>query len=70
MLAECGPPVNRLQHGGWTTLHAAHNGDKETIQILLQHGADALAQNDAGKRPAEIAECKGYADGLTLLSAA
>lgn len=70
MLVESGAPVNAKQHGNWTALHAAaDNGDKEMIKILLQHGADLLAQNDAGQTPSDIAEAKGHADVLTLLSA-
>src|SRR5689334_23454650 len=54
MLVESDAPVNAKQHGGWTPLHAAaDNGDEEMIKILLQHGADPLAQNDDGKTRSE-----------------
>jgi ankyrin repeat protein len=71
MLVESDAPVNAKQHGGWTALHAAaDNGDEEMIKILLQHGADPLAQNDDGKIPAQIAQLKGRDKALQLLSAA
>ena len=40
------------------------------IKILLQHGADPLAQNDDGKTPANIAQLKGRENALKVLSAA
>lgn len=71
MLVESDAPVNLKQHGGWTALHAAaDNGDEEMIKILLQHGADPLAQNDDGKTPAQIAQAKGRDKAFQLLSAA
>lgn len=71
MLVESDAPVNAKQHGGWTALHAAaDNGDEETIKILLQHGADPLAQNDDGKTPAQIAQLRGRDKAFHLLSAA
>jgi len=71
MLVESEAPVNAKQHGGWTALHAAaDNGDLEMIKILLQNGADRLAQNDDGKTPAQIAQLKGRDQALQLLSVA
>ena len=71
MLVESDAPVNAKQHGGWTALHAAaDNGDLEMIKILLQNGADRLAQNDDGKTPAQIAQLKGRDQALQLLSVA
>lgn len=71
MLVESDAPVNAKQHGGWTALHAAaDNGDEEMIKILLQHGADPLAQNDDGKTPAQIAQLRGRDKAFQLLSAA
>lgn len=50
MLLEHGSPVNAAQHGGWTALHsAAHNGDRDLVELLLQNGADRSLMGDNGK---------------------
>ena len=53
---EAGANPNVRQQGGYTPLHgAAHNGDAELVQLLLDHGADPAAPNDDGKTPRDLA---------------
>jgi ankyrin repeat protein len=67
LLAQGADP-NVRQQGGWTPLHgAAHSGDPELVQLLLQHGADPAAVNDLGQSPADLAEAQNHVAALALL---
>ena len=58
-----GADPNARQGSGWTPLHsAAHNGDAETVALLLARGADAAATNDEGATVLSMAEESGNAD--------
>lgn len=55
------PDINAQDADGHTPLHAAAEyGCKETVEILLQAGADAGILNAAGKSPADLAREKAY----------
>lgn len=48
---------------GRTPLHvAAHNGNKEICQILLDNGANPAARDDNGETPADVARQQGNLD--------
>ena len=67
-LLDAGAPVNDPQEGGWTPLHAAaHLGDAELIQLMLQHGADPQARADDGHTPSDKARAAGHDHVLLLL---
>ena len=69
LLLENGAAPNARQEGGWTPLHeAAQIGDMEMVKSLLDHGSDPHAKNDDGSTPADMAQAKGYADIVELLS--
>lgn len=60
--------LNTKKTNGFTPLHcAAWNGQKEVIQILLQHGADKTLQDNQGRTPYEIAIELKRQDCLELL---
>jgi ankyrin repeat protein len=51
-----------------TPLHeAARSGDPETIQLLLDAGADPARRNGGGKRPLDVAIERGHAEVVGLL---
>ena len=59
-LLDRGADPNARQAGGWTPLHgAAHNGDVETTELLLAHGADATAADDEGRTVEDRANERG-----------
>ena len=44
--------MNAQQHDGNTALHcAARRGRVDTMRVLLEHGADPIAVNSAGRTP-------------------
>lgn len=60
---------NARQHGGYTALQsAALHGDRDLVDLLLCHGADASLADDEGKRPADFARDAGHAEIAELLS--
>ena len=68
-LLEAGALPNVAQQGGFTPLHeAALRGHEALVHLLLRHGADRHARNDAGALPADLARARGHADIVTLLA--
>ena len=60
-LVEAGADPNVHQHGGWTPLMgAAAHGDVEIVELLLSHGADPAATNDADRDAASLARENGH----------
>ena len=56
------------QAGGFTPLHAAaQNGDRDSVEALLESGADPAAANDDGRTPGELARAAGHDDLDELL---
>ena len=55
-LIKAGAPVNHQQVDGSTPLHgASYYGQKEIVEMLLEHGADPTVKNRFGNTPAEEA---------------
>lgn len=70
MLVHAGADVNARQQLGWTPLHgAADSGVRETVELLLEHGADLAATHDGGKTALDIAREKGHAGVVAVLEA-
>jgi ankyrin repeat protein len=63
-------PVNTRQAGeGLTPLHyAAAHGHEDIVRQLLKRGADIAAKNSDGKTPLMMAEERGHASLVALLS--
>ena len=57
LLLEHGAEANAAQDGGFTPLHsAAQNDDRESVEALLEAGADPFRlANDEGKTPPDFA---------------
>jgi ankyrin repeat protein len=71
LLVERRAPVNARQQGGWVPIHAAaQNGDREMVELLLEHGGDPALANDAGKTAADVAREKGHAEIVAALERA
>lgn len=67
-LIEKGAKINRQSNDGWTSLHeAVQTGNKEIVQILLDHDAFVNAAAANGWTPLNIAEQRGYSEISTLL---
>ena len=47
--------------------HAAEQGNKALVKLLLDNGADAEIKDDKGRTPLKIAEEKGHAEIIELL---
>ena len=62
-LLELGASPNVRQQGGFTPLHeAALRGDAPLVSLLLRHGADPSARNEADESAADLAQRKGHAE--------
>lgn len=60
-LLGAGAEVDAEQAGGFRPLHsAAAAGRCELVDLLLERGADAAAESDVGKTPADFAEERGH----------
>jgi ankyrin repeat protein len=56
LIEECGADVNARDANGYTPLHhAASRGDNETIEYLLEKGADIKAVSRSGQTTADMA---------------
>jgi ankyrin repeat protein len=70
-LLDRGADPNARQWGGWTPLHgAAHNGDLETTELLLAHGADPTAADDEGRTVEDHANERGDPGVVAAIRAA
>jgi hypothetical protein len=71
LLAEGANPDQRVGVNGWTPLmHAIHKGQKESVRVLVQHGADVNAKTQNRGTALIEAAGYGYADIVaTLLKA-
>jgi uncharacterized protein len=59
---------HRTASDGETPLHlAAAFGQKDAVELLLDHGADPSAQDGEGRTPAELAAARGHEDVVRLL---
>eukprot|EP00249_Psilotum_nudum_P017282 c26249_g1_i2 orf=791-2440(+) len=54
-------------YGGFPLHHAAKRGLEKTVTLLLSHGADPLAINDAGETPLDMARARGHTTVVRLL---
>ncbi|XP_077483623.1 uncharacterized protein LOC144093791 [Amblyomma americanum] len=60
--------VNAQNRGGWTPLmYAASSGRRETVQLLLEHGANVNQRNGRGRTPAILAAMYGHHHCIALL---
>ena len=70
MLLAAGADPNAKSQSGSTPLHTVgFTGDRESLDLLVKHGADPAIKNNDGKTAAEIARERGHggiAERLTL----
>ena len=67
LLLANGAEVNAQQEGGFTPIHAAaQNGNAEMTKLLLDWGADPLAQTNTGKSAKDLA-LEGKHDAVLAL---
>lgn len=60
--------INRRSFDGWTALHcAARSGKEETVQLLLDRGADVLAVDKEDLTPLDAALSQGREEIVQLL---
>ncbi|KAL1853979.1 hypothetical protein VTK73DRAFT_8855 [Phialemonium thermophilum] len=70
LLAHPGIQINQKNGLGQTALHFAPKaGNQASITILVDHGADANAQDKSGRTPLSIAAGRGYENSITVLLA-
>jgi ankyrin repeat protein len=68
VVLEAGADPNARQHGGFTPLHeAVLNRNRELVQLLLQHGADAKLANEKDVTPIDLARERSDAELLAML---
>jgi ankyrin repeat protein len=61
MLLDKGADANARSESGSTPLHTvAFTGDRESLDLLLEHGADPAIKNREGKTAADIARERGH----------
>jgi ankyrin repeat protein len=62
--------INARDTKGWTALHhAADSGCCETVEFLLQRGADVNARTDEGSTPLSLAIVNNYVEAGYLIQA-
>jgi ankyrin repeat protein len=60
--------VNQASPDGVIPLHlAAHQGHREIVALLIEHGADKSARSTEGERPVDAARQKGHSALIPLL---
>jgi ankyrin repeat protein len=70
-LVRRGATVNAENLTGFTPLHhAAENGSYDAASALLRLGADPIAVNGVGERPADVARTRGHERIALLIEAA
>jgi len=68
MLVDKGADPNAKAQSGSTPLHTvAFTGDRASLDLLLEHGADPTIKNDDGKRAADIAGERRHQEIADLL---
>jgi len=68
VLLDAGSPVDAVQQGGLTALHAAaHNGERSIVEMLLSCGANRNIVDATGKSAAQHARDAGHAALASLL---
>lgn len=66
-LIDRGAALDMATKSGWNACHlAAHEGDLETMQVLLEAGADWQAKNADDKTPLQLALANGYKEIVNL----
>ena len=66
-LIKHGAALDMATKSGWNACHfAAHEGDLETMQVLLEAGADWQAENADDKTPLQLALANGYKEIVNL----
>ncbi|KAA0170630.1 hypothetical protein FNF28_01392 [Cafeteria roenbergensis] len=69
-LLDAGAPVNRKNHannGVTALIVAAEHGHKDTVELLLDRGADLEATDDDGSTALVFAASGGHKDTVELL---
>ncbi len=63
LLLDRGADVNATQGAGWRLIHhAAQQGNREFVDLLIEHGAKVSVLNDRGQSPEDIARGLRYED--------
>lgn len=67
-IIECKADVDNMDSNGWTALHhAAHNGDLESAQQLLNSGAKVNSYSNQQKTPLHFAAMNNHTQVIQLL---
>jgi len=70
MLLDKGADPNAKSQSGSTPLHTvAFTGDRASLDLLLEHGADRAIKNNDGKTAKDIATERGNEDVARILAA-
>ncbi|KAH7029565.1 ankyrin repeat-containing domain protein [Microdochium trichocladiopsis] len=70
MLLAKGADPNKIYRGHSGFIQAIENGDSKVLQLLVDRcGVDLSAQDDQGQTIAEIAESRGWDEGLEIILA-
>lgn len=65
---ECQANLNTLDSNGWTALHhAAYNGDLDSANLLIEHGATVDAFSNMKRTPLHFASMRNHVPVIKLL---